>query len=95
MDKKEHKKCINPGELTASITASANLIAKGLSEEELNLLAVIFTQLSDTLTTIATVRALNKEICENNQNNAPNKDNTEETSSAAEPSKAAQSDNPN
>ena len=47
-------------QLTASITAAANLIANTLSTDELNLLGVTLTQLGDTLLTIATQRS----ICE-------------------------------
>lgn len=46
-------------ELTASITAIANALACGLTEDEINLLGAIFTQLGDTLLTIAT----HKSIC--------------------------------
>lgn len=49
---------MNSLELTAAITAAANLIASGLTNDELNLLGVILTQLSDTLFTISTQRSL-------------------------------------
>ncbi len=52
---------MNPLELTSSITALANAIACRLSVDELNLLAVILTQLGDTLATIAAQRS----FCEN------------------------------
>lgn len=55
---------MNPCELTASITAIANALACKLSINELNLLGAIFSQLGDTLTTIAT----QKSICENSVN---------------------------
>ena len=51
---------MNPFELTATITALANAIACKLNVEQLNLLGVVLTQLGDTLTTIATQRALCK-----------------------------------
>ena len=51
---------MNPCELTAAITALANAIACNRTVEELNLLGVIFTQLGDTIITIAT----QKSICE-------------------------------
>lgn len=51
---------MNPCELTASITAAANVIACKLSDDELALLAAVMVQLGDTLATIATGRA----ICE-------------------------------
>ena len=50
---------MNPCELTASITALANTLACRLNNDELNLLWVVLTQLSDTLLTIAAHR----EIC--------------------------------
>ena len=43
--------------LTASVTALANTLACNLTEDQLNLLGVILTQLGDTLTTIATQRS--------------------------------------
>lgn len=46
-------------ELTASITAIANSLACSLTEDEINLLGAVFTQLGDTLLTIAT----HKSIC--------------------------------
>ncbi len=48
---------MNPLELTSSITALANAIACRLSADQLNLLAVILTQLGDTLATIAAQRS--------------------------------------
>ena len=53
---------MNPLELTATITALANAIACRLSEDQLNLLALILTQLGDTLATISAQRS----FCENN-----------------------------
>lgn len=50
---------MNACELTASITALANTLACSLTEDELNLLGVVLTQLGDTLLTIAT----HKSIC--------------------------------
>ena len=49
---------MNACELTASITAIANTLACSLTEEELNLLGVILTQLGDTILTIATHRSI-------------------------------------
>ncbi len=43
-------------ELTSLITALANVIAQNTSEEQLEILAVVFTQLGDTLTTILTLK---------------------------------------
>lgn len=50
---------MNPCELTASVTAIANLLACQLTDDQLNLLGVVLTQLGDTLLTIAT----HKSIC--------------------------------
>lgn len=52
---------MNPCELTASLTAVANLLAGRLSVDGLNLLGAVLTQLGDTLTTIAA----QKTLCEN------------------------------
>ena len=49
---------MNPCELTAMITALANAIACDRTVEELNLLGVTFTQLGDTLITIATQKSI-------------------------------------
>lgn len=49
---------MNPCELTASITAAANMLACKLTEDELNLLGAALTQLGDTLVTIATQRSI-------------------------------------
>ena len=53
---------MNSFELTASITALANVIAKNLSINEVSLLGSIFLQFGDTLTTIA----LQRTLCEKN-----------------------------
>ena len=44
---------MNSFQLTNFINSTANLIAFNTTDDDLNLLAVIFTQLGDTLTTIA------------------------------------------
>ncbi|MBR4861351.1 MAG: hypothetical protein IKU09_04045 [Firmicutes bacterium] len=44
---------MKPCELTAAITAAANLISKGLTIDELNFLGMILTLLGDTIVTIA------------------------------------------
>ena len=49
---------MNTCSLTASITALANTLSCNLTEDELNLLGVILTQLGDTLLTIATQRSI-------------------------------------
>ena len=48
---------MNPCELTAAITALANTIACQLTTDELGLVGAIFSQLGDTLTTIAVQRS--------------------------------------
>lgn len=48
---------MNPCELTASVTALANAIACQLSDDDLGLAAAVFTQLGDTLATLAVQRA--------------------------------------
>ncbi len=53
-----------PNELAASITAVAVSLANGKSEDEINLLGSIFSQLGDTLETIAAQRAL----CQSSEN---------------------------
>ena len=52
---------MNSLELTSTVTALANAIACRLTVDEISLLASIFVQLSDTLTTIAT----QKNLCAN------------------------------
>lgn len=47
-------------ELTASITAVANMLACNLTQNELNLMSAVLSQLGDTLATIAAHRS----ICE-------------------------------
>jgi len=47
---------MSPTELVTLITALSITISKDKSDEEINLLSVIFTQLGDTLATIATQR---------------------------------------
>lgn len=49
---------MNSCELTASITAVANALSCQLTDDEINLLGVILTQLGDTLLTIATHRSI-------------------------------------
>ena len=44
--------------LTATITALANALACQLSEEELNLLGAVLTQLGDTILTMATYKSI-------------------------------------
>ncbi len=55
---------MNPCELTASVTAIANAIAcRCPDDDELNLLALILTQLGDTLATIAAQRTFRDSGC--------------------------------
>ena len=53
-------KTMNSCELTAAVTALAQAIAADRTNDELNILGVILTQLGDTILTIAAHR----EICE-------------------------------
>ena len=55
---------MSSAELTAWVTALANAIACNLSTDEVALLAVILTQLADTLTTIATQQGLREKMRE-------------------------------
>lgn len=48
---------MNPCELSASITALANILANQLSDRELNVAAAVFSQLGDTLDTISVQRS--------------------------------------
>lgn len=52
---------MNPCELTASVTAIANMLLCNLSIDEISLLGSVFAQLGDTLMTIAAPKSL----CEN------------------------------
>lgn len=47
---------ISPEGLAASVTAAAVAIAKDKTTDEIDLLAVVFTQLGDTLATISLAR---------------------------------------
>lgn len=58
---------MNSCELTASVTAVANLLAFRLTPEELTLLSAILVQLGDTLVTIAAQKGL----CQTKQKNSP------------------------
>lgn len=49
---------MNACELTASITALANVISGKLTVGQLNLLGTVLTQLADTILTIAAQRSL-------------------------------------
>lgn len=49
---------MNPCELTASVTAIANMLSCNLSIDEINLLGSVFAQLGDTLMTIAAQKSL-------------------------------------
>ena len=55
---------MNICELTAAVTALANAVACGMSLNELNLLAALFSQLGDTLATIAAGRDIAEEAAE-------------------------------
>lgn len=51
---------MNGCEISAAVTAIANTLAGRLSDDQLDLAAAVFTQLGDTLATIAVSRS----ICE-------------------------------
>lgn len=53
---------MNACELTASITAMANLLAEKLDTNQISILAAILVQLGDTLATFA----VQKDLCQNN-----------------------------
>ncbi|MCL2108203.1 MAG: hypothetical protein FWH20_02515 [Oscillospiraceae bacterium] len=59
-----NNKCLNAGEITASVTALANVMSKKLTVDELNLLSSVFLMLGDNLAAIAAVRTLNEKICD-------------------------------
>jgi hypothetical protein len=84
--KKKTKKYINPCELTAVVTAAANLLAKELTDDELNLLSAVLMQLADTLAVIAVVRDLNAEAC---GENAVDSDNADDPTPPAQEQKAS------
>lgn len=46
---------MTPIQVTAAVTAAANLLAEVMTEDELALYAAVFAQLGDTLATIAVV----------------------------------------
>ena len=49
---------MNPCELTASVTAAANIMAARFDDNELALVASVLVQFGDTLATIAAQRVL-------------------------------------
>lgn len=66
---------MTPLELTSAVTAIANALACQLTSDEAVLLAAVFTQLGDTLATIATIQSNeeNKQNCiENSNQRLPN-----------------------
>lgn len=56
-----------PVSLAAAVTALAAALAEGKSDDELSLLAAVFTQLGDTLATIAVQR----DICQRSKKDGP------------------------
>lgn len=56
---------MNGCELTTYITAAANAIVANATTEQLELMAVVFTQLGDTLATIAVTRSACESVPEN------------------------------
>ena len=66
---------MTPLELTSAVTAIANALACRLTSDEAALLAAVFTQLGDTLVTIAAIQSNeeNKQNCiENSNQRLPN-----------------------
>lgn len=65
---------ICPSEIAALVNAISIAVSKGKSVEELNILAAIFIQIGDTLTTISTQTANIQQCCDNlkNNNSPPN-----------------------
>lgn len=61
---------IDPEGLAASVTAAAIAISKSLNDDDLNLYGAVFTQLGDTLATIAQARAV-KSAAENDNERSP------------------------
>ena len=60
--------CMSPCELVSFVTAVSCSIANCCSEDEMAVLAAVFTQLGDTLATIAVQR----EICQGEPDSAAN-----------------------
>ena len=48
---------MNGCQLTAFVTAAANALAKNATQEQIELMAAVFTQLGDTLATIAVAQS--------------------------------------
>lgn len=57
-------------ELTSAVTAIANVLACKLTSDGIALLSAVFTELGDTLATIATIQSNeeNKQNCIDNRN---------------------------
>lgn len=60
---------MNGEELALLITAVANSAAQSLTTADLEILAVVFTQLADTFATLAVVRSIAEENSENTEQN--------------------------
>ena len=58
---------ICPEGLAASVTAAAAALSQGRSDDEISLLGALFTQLGDTLATIALARSINENQIKNVQ----------------------------
>jgi hypothetical protein len=54
----------NAPELAAAINTAASLMAKGKSIEEIEMLAILFNTLSDTLFAIALIEKKQRRLCE-------------------------------
>ena len=57
-------------ELALFITVAANSAAQHLTTEDLEILAVVFTQLADTFATLAVLRSVKQENSANNDETA-------------------------
>ena len=57
-----------PNTLVASISAAAITLAEGRTTDEISLLGAIFTQLGDTLATIAVQRGIIEAKCDQSPN---------------------------
>ena len=83
------KTCNNTAETVAAINVAASMMTKGKSVEEIEMLAIRFRLLSDTLASIAIIEKKQHQICaEKAAKSAKNK------STPAKPATVAKPDNP-
>ena len=55
---------LQPEEIVVSVTATAVAMSKNLTSDEMLLMATVFSQLGDTLVTLATARDKNEKVGE-------------------------------